>query len=272
MKFYCFSLIALLFFSCSSEQLIEKTEKESLPSINNVFPSTDTLPENLLRFYIQFSQPMKTVNNLENIKLLDENGYEIKGAIFNNVYELWNQEQTQLTLILDPARVKTGLIAHDNLGRALQPNKRYQLVIEKAEDINNNSIEKVFIKNFFVTNADITIPDTNNWNIIVPPANSKSSLRIVFPQPLDRLSLFSRIGLLDEQNKLVKGKVIITHQEKEWQLIPNQPWKKGIYYLQVNSRLEDPAGNNLNGLFDHKIGTLKDKEEGKIIKIKIELN
>ena len=30
------------------------------------------------------------INNLENIKLIDAAGKEIKGAIFNNVYELWD--------------------------------------------------------------------------------------------------------------------------------------------------------------------------------------
>ena len=39
--------------------------------------------------------------------------------------------------------------------------------------------------------------------------------------------------------------------------------------LHYRGRLEDPAGNNLNGLFDHRIGSLKENKEGRIYKIKL---
>ena len=126
-------ILALL--ACTQIETQQESLKDETPKVIAIYPSSDTLPENLLRFYIQFLEPMKAVHNLENIKLLDENGKEIKGAIFNNVYELWDSRQQQLTLILDPARIKTGLIAHNNLGRALVPNQHFQLVIEKAENI-----------------------------------------------------------------------------------------------------------------------------------------
>ena len=54
-------------------------------------------------------------------------------------------------------------------------------------------------------------------------------------------------------------------------IIPNKNWKKDTYLLQVNSRLEDPSGNNLNGLFDHEIDSLKNEEEGRILELNIEL-
>ena len=151
----------------------------------HLYPSADTLPENLLRFYIHFSKPMKAVNNLENIKLLNEDGLEIRGAIFNNVYELWDVEQKQLTLILDPARVKTGLIVHETMGRVLKIGKRFQLVIETAEDIYGQPMERTFVKEFFVSEPDRIMPDIQNWQIIEPDAGSKSSLQLVFSHALD---------------------------------------------------------------------------------------
>ena len=88
--------------------------------------------------YIQFSQPMKTKGNIEKIKLLNEQGIEVKGAIFNNVYELWDDSQTQLTIIFDPSRVKTGLIANETLGRSLKPNKIFKSIYANIVHIFRN--------------------------------------------------------------------------------------------------------------------------------------
>lgn len=269
-----FHKVGLAFFivcfaSCTSNVLESKRKQNQSPKVVSVYPTSDSLPENLLRFYVQFSHSMKTVYNLENIKLLNDKGEEIKGAIFNNVYELWDSEQKQLTLILDPARVKTGLVAHESLGRALQVNKKYQLVIEKAEDVDGNLLEKVFVKDFFVTKADTVSPKIENWDILLPQKNSRHILTIKFPQMLDRLSLTNRIWLSNSKKEIVKGSIKISHQEKQWGFIPDNKWIKGRYVLHVNGRLEDPSGNNLNGLFDHPIGSLEENNEGEIYEIEL---
>jgi len=268
---YYWLFLILIITSCSQKDLDKRVYNSTAPKVVAVYPTLDSLPENLLRFYVQFSKPMKAVNNLENIKLLNENGDEIRGAIFNNVYELWDSEQKQLTLILDPARVKTGLVANENLGRALEQGKHFQLIVEKAEDIFGNQLDQVFIKDIVVTKADTEIPDINNWKITPPISNDKSPLQIIFPQVLDRLSLFNSIRLLDGNKKLVAGKIEVVNQEKKWQFIPTKKWKKGRYVLQINSRLEDPAGNNLNGLFDHEIGALKNEKEGESLELRIKI-
>lgn len=239
------------------------------PKVEAIYPTADTLPENLLRFYIQFSHSMKAVDNLEHIKLMDDTGEELTGAIFNNVYELWDTEQKQLTLILDPARVKTGLIAHEKMGRVLKPGKRYQLVIEKAEDIYGNVLEAPFEKDIFISKEDVEVPKIENWEIVLPKPGSKQAIKINFSQILDRLSLYHKIRLVDEKGKEVYGKIEIGRLEKSWYFEPYEKWQKGIYTLLVNSRLEDPAGNNLNGLFDHKLGSLKSNNEGEMKEIKI---
>ncbi|MEO0901846.1 MAG: hypothetical protein AAFY00_07395, partial [Bacteroidota bacterium] len=81
-------------------------------------------------------------------------------------------------------------------------------------------------------------------------------------QTLDYNSLKQRILLTDSNKNIVEGLVKIRKQETEWHFSPKEPWQCGNYVLHVNSRLEDPSGNNLNGLFDHKIGTLKNEKEG----------
>jgi len=266
-----YSCLILLFLSCFQKDLNIVVENKAAPKILTIYPTKDSLPENLLRFYVQFSKPMKAVNNLESIKLLNEHGAEIKGAIFNNVYELWDSEQKLLTLILDPARVKAGLVANETLGRALEPGKQFQLIIEKAEDIYGRVLNKPFVKNIYVLKEDIKSPNIKNWKIIPPKADSKFPLSIQFPQTLDRLSLSHRIRLVTSDNKNLEGNIKIGNQEKEWMFYPKEKWQKGIYTLQVNSRLEDPSGNNLNGLFDHTVGSLLHKQEGMIQERRIDI-
>ena len=210
---------------------------------------------------------MKTIGNLEKIKLIDQEGQEVVGAIFNNVYELWDKEQKHLTIIFDPSRVKTGLHAHERMGRALQEGKHYSLRIGMLEDVNGNPLRDTFTKSFFVGKEDKIAPNTENWKVHIPKKNSKAPFFIEFPAMLDRLSLWQRLQLTDSNNQPIAGHIEIKDQETTWHFTPDQEWSGGDFILYVHTRLEDPAGNNLNGLFDHKIGALKYPQEDKVEQI-----
>ena len=257
MKFYVFLL--LLLTACAKQ--MEK------PYVQAIYPTSNVLPENLLRIYVHFSQPMKTVGNIEKMKLVDEQGKEVPDVFFNNVYELWNKEQTQLTLILDPARVKTGLKANETLGRAIKPNQNYTLIIEGLEDVNHQKMTNSFQKRIMIEEADIIIPELKNWKLIIPKTKSKTGFVLEFPQILDYNSLRERLIITDNENLPIEGIVSIKNQETEWSFQPTKSWESGDYILHVNTRLEDPSGNNLNGLFDHKTGSLKYRIEGIVKKI-----
>ena len=220
--------------------------------------------------YVRFSQPMKTTGNLEKIHLTDEQGIKVE-AIFNNVYELWNQDQTQLTLIFDPARVKTGLVANEQMGRALQEEKSYTLTIEQLEDVHHRKMESAFEKKFKASKADTIAPDIKGWKMNLPQSNTNSPFTINFPDLLDYNSLQTRIVLINEDSTVINGTIKVEEHERQWSFLPDKNWEKGTYFLLINARLEDPSGNNLNGLFDHKIGSLKYKREGVTQSLKFEL-
>ncbi|MEM6380365.1 MAG: hypothetical protein AAF705_19405 [Bacteroidota bacterium] len=242
------------------------------PVITAIYPSSDTLPENLLRMYIHFSKSMKTLGNLEKIKLVDEEGQEVFGAIFNNAYELWDKEQKQLTLLFDPSRVKTGLSAHNEKGRSLRVGKNYKLLVGQLEDVEGKQLRAVYTKSFVVSQEDRLSPNTALWELKIPQANSLAPLIVRFPDMLDRLSLLQRLQLINESHQPIAGQVEILQRETEWQLMPSEKWVAGNYHLYIHGRLEDPSGNNLNGLFDHKVGSLKNKQEGVIETISITIN
>jgi len=259
-----FHVVLVLFLLTACQQ------RASGPAVQAVYPTTEQVPENLLRMYVTFATPMKTVGTLEKIKLLDDQGNEVKNVFFNNVYELWNHEQTQLTILVDPARVKQGLQANEVYGRALQPNRTYTLVIEAGiEDVQHRPLQQPYTKVLHVVPADLQAPNLDLWQYALPKANSKQALVITFPHMLDYHSLKHRLAIADANNQQVQGTVAIGKAETEWAFWPMQPWAGGSYTLYVNTRLEDPAGNNLNGLFDHKAGTLKYPQEGTILSVPI---
>lgn len=261
------------------ENGVKKEQRFTLPKkklkaleVVQVYPTADSLPENLLRMYINFSQPMKTSGNLEHIKLINATGDEVKGAIFNNVYELWDASQRQLTIIFDPARVKTDLVANKELGRALKPNEMFKLTVGNIEDIYGQKLKTSYEKKFYVIPQDTISPDVSKWEIQSIVSNTKQKLQIDFRESVDRMSLLNRIKVVDEDNNLIQGEIRIGDQEKEWQFVPDQPWEKKNCFLRINSRLADPSGNNLNGLFDHKAGSLKNDKEGEMVTIPLKVN
>ena len=243
------------------------SEPRILPVVTHFYPSRDSLPENLLRMYIQFSQPMKTIGNLERIRIIDDEGKEVSHAIFNNVHELWNTNQTQLTLLFDPARVKTGLDAHEHYGRALRAGRSYTMEIEGLEDVYGEVLGGTFRKTIHVTAEDREPPSIDRWALDIPLVGSHSPFVVRFPDMIDRLSLLSRLKLTMEDKTPVRVQVKVNEDETAWIVTPKDPWKEDTYVLHVNARLEDPAGNNLNGLFDHKAGSLLYEKEGELIPI-----
>ena len=208
---------------------------------------------------------MKTQDNLENIKVFTVQGDEVEGAFLTTTHELWSPDQRQWTILLDPARVKTGLLAHERMGRALVEGERYELVIEGMEDVYHKTMEERFVKSLYITEADTLEPDVGQWDIRFPPAYSTLPFTIIFPDMLDQFSLQQRIMVTATDHVPVEGRVEIGDQERVWTFTPDERWELDDYYLHVNTRLADPAGNNLNGLFDHEPGSLKYTKEGEVL-------
>jgi len=69
LKFILLVIDNYVFVCLFPNQKNKKAENEQAPIVQAIYPTSDTLPENSLRFYVQFSTSMKAVNNLENIKL-----------------------------------------------------------------------------------------------------------------------------------------------------------------------------------------------------------
>jgi hypothetical protein len=84
--------------------------------VENVYPSTDRLPANQLKLYIEFSAPMSRGEAWKRIHLLDEAGHPIELPFVEIEQELWDPSYQRLTVLFDPGRIKRGLVPTIEVG------------------------------------------------------------------------------------------------------------------------------------------------------------
>ena len=66
--------------------------------------------------------------------------------------------------------------------------------------------------------------------------------------------MVSFIRVYDSSNSSLKGEVRLGTEEAVWEFYPTTEWISGKYYFKVDVRLEDLAGNNIQGVFDRDRG------------------
>jgi hypothetical protein len=115
-----------------------------------------------------------------------------------------------------------------------------------------------YSKTFVTTRRDETQPDIAQWGIVTPPHGTKEALVIHFPDPLDHFLVRDGIKILNSAGDFLAGDITMESEERIFKFTPAEPWSKGHCELQVEGRLEDLSGNNLNRPFDRD---LDDKTE-----------
>lgn len=233
------------------------------PAVLRIYPSASVLPANLLRFYLYFSQPMRQGQARTQVRLYElppepedgEDGAvgerEVDGVFLDPLTELWDPDQTRLTLILDPGRVKTGLAAHAQLGRALTPGRRYRLEVGCGfRSAWGASLCTSFSKVFAVTDAWTACLLDSHFQLVLPTPRTRAPLRMRLPLPMDHVLLSTFLRVSDAKDQPVTGDVSLHEEESLWSFVPRTDWEPGRYTLEVNPSLEDLAGNNLRESFD----------------------
>ena len=244
------------------EITIPAINSTNAPEIINVYPVLDTLPENLLKFYISFSRPMQEGNVFKHVHLVKDEKDTLSFVFLD--MELWNNERTMLTLWLDPGRIKRELQPNKLLGPPLNKGSHYQLVIDKDwQDAEGGLLKQGFTRKFYASSYDDRSPDEKRWTIVAPKADTKEHLIINFNESLDHVLAERTIAITDAKGNEVKGKLQVNNIGSVVNFLPEIEWGKGIYVLQIESRLEDLAGNNLDRLFD--IDLTKKQEPAKNI-------
>ena len=251
---------------------------ESTTHVTHVYPSTDVLPSNTLKLYIYFSAPMSRGEAWQHIHVLDEKGLPLKFEFVEIQQELWDPNNTRLTVFFDPGRIKRGVLPNEQLGPPIVEGKRYTLVIDRGwQDARGVPLLGEFRKAFRGGPPDRTPPDPKSWRVSAPRAGSAADLVVDFPKPMD-FALLQRMirvarargGVAGAQDNdagaqaniaraqddivaakdNVGGTITVDRQETQWRFTPREPWKAGAYRLLVDTGIEDLSGNRIGQAFD----------------------
>jgi len=227
--------------------------------VTTITPSSDTWPENLLRFYIHFSAPMSRRGAIGFVSLVDEKGRKLEDVFLEVNANLWNGDDTRFTVLLDPGRVKRGILPNLELGRAIQDRGRYTIVIDAAwRDAAGQPLKEVYRRDVKV-GLPIERPLTPaDWRVIPPKVDTGDPVSVTFPWPLDHALLQNAIGVSSAGGQVVQGAVSTEADETRWVFTPEAPWKRGPHELRVLTLLEDPSGNQVGRAFEMKPGTAAD--------------
>jgi hypothetical protein len=221
-------------------------------AVTATFPSGVILPENVLRFYIHFSTPMSPQVAFDYIKLRDAAGNIDNAAFMRFKQELWNEDRTRLTVLIDPGRIKREVATNVELGPALRVGQLYTLSVEGGwPSADGASVLPDFSRTFAVSEALRELPDVGLWQGTSPCAESRDPLLITFDRPFDRHLLTTDIRLFSVGRSIIGGVVLVGEDERSWTFIPNDPWADEEMEIVANAALEDVAGNNFHDLLDH---------------------
>jgi hypothetical protein len=230
---------------------LPRSEAVSSTVVSQIFPSSDVVPENQLRLYIHFSAPMGRSAGLEHITLIDASGAEVVDPFLPLDAEFWNDDRTRYTVFFDPGRQKRGILPNQQMGRSLEPGKRYTLVISREwRDGNGLPLKEEFRREFRVGPADERPLAVNAWRVAPPAAGTRDALSVAFDEPLDHGLLLRALGVTGGDGKFLDGEVRIDGGESRWSFTPRAEWKAGVYQLTALAMLEDLAGNRIGHAFE----------------------
>ena len=243
---------------------IAATAKTPTTTVRQVYPSGPELPENMLRFYVEFTAPMGRGEALPHIRLIDDTGKDVVDPFLPVEAEFWSPDRTRFTLFFDPGRVKRDIKPNREMGRALIAGRRYALVIDDKWTDGAGAPLQSAHRHEFTAAAAVERPlDHRAWKIVPPSAGSRDPLTVTFPWALDH-GLLQRSIQVKEQARAIQGVSTIDAGEQRWTFTPAEAWARGDYALEIAPELEDPAGNRLGRAFEVTSGLQRTEGTAKV--------
>ena len=195
----------------------------SAPTVKAIYPSSDVLPENLLKFHIHFSAPMSRGEAYTRIHLMQA-GVEVPDPFLELGEELWDIEQTRFTLFIHPGRIKRGVKPREDSGLPMTDGKKYSLQIDEAWlGADRQPLAAKHIKKFRVVAADEEQPNPVNWKIATPHVNTRQPVTLTFNEALDHAMLKRVFQVRDPAGEAIDGKTTVSDRETVWAEVNSGP-------------------------------------------------
>jgi hypothetical protein len=216
-------------------------------AVTAIYPSCAGVPLNLLRLYAHFSAPVREGLAQGAVELCREDtGETIEGAFLHMEPELWDRDHRRLTVLLDPGRIKRGLVPNQEAG--------YPLVegVPVILRVGSSAARRYAVGPPVRARVDPAL-----WRWEVPAAGSVDPLILGFDRPLDHALLRRCLWITDAAGLRLQGTVSIGDGEQSWRFEPVALWDAEPKVLVVDATLEDVAGNSVARVFDRDL----DREE-----------
>jgi hypothetical protein len=216
-----------------------------------IYPSAPEVPRNLLRCYVWFSASMSEGFAGECLHLVDDSGDPLVGALLPTEYELWDTAHRRLTVLLDPARIKRGIVSHREIGYPLQRGHPFRLVVDAGfRDAGGAPLLASAKRTYGVGPDERRHLEPGQWSLHAPAAQSLEPLVVDFDRPLDHGLLLRCLHITEPSGSRITGGFEVGPAERSWRFVPAHPWTPGPHGLVVDHILEDVTGNSLSRLFD----------------------
>ncbi|MCA9212586.1 MAG: hypothetical protein KDB27_05955 [Planctomycetales bacterium] len=221
------------------------------PKVTEIYPTADRLPENLLKFYLHFSVPMRQGNVYGHLQLVNLKTQEPASYPFLKLgEELWDPTGKRLTILFDPGRIKRGLKPREVAGPVLVAGEQYELVIDADwKSADGVPLGQSVRKQFTATEADPIQPTPLTWKLSKPKVGTTEPLTIDFSESLDHAMLHRAIDVR-AGGKSVDGTITVSCQETRWSFVPSEPWQRAKTEIVCDATLEDNAGNSIGRPFE----------------------
>jgi len=236
---------------------IEVPAPASTPTteVVSIHPTAPELPVNLLRMYVSFSAPMSEGYAAQAVAVhLVDIGQPLDGVFLAMEPELWDSSRRRLTLLLDPGRIKRGLVPNLEAGYPLTEGVPVAVIVDPSfRDAAGKPLRAPAERRYRIGPAIRARVDPLAWRLTAPAAESEDALVVAFDDPLDQALLRRCLVVVDADMAPVRGAATVDEGDRVWRFRPASPWRPGRYALQVDARLEDVAGNSVRRVFDRDL-------------------
>lgn len=225
-----------------------------------VYPAGDTLPANLLFFYLRFDRPMQPAGNAwQHVRICaaDSPGHALPFAWRQRSF--WLDSNRLLVLMVHPGRVKSGIRYG---GPLITPGKQYVLDIDSGlADAGGHYVRPGTIKQFYGGTEDHILPKIGSVSTEALKG-SRETFQVRFSERMDHAAVRENITVLRDDS--VPVAVMIDEAEgsrgERFSIVPLEPWKAGRYSICFGKGVTDLAANTLRRLFEMKDARESEKD------------